>query len=235
MKAVIQAGGRGTRLRPYSLILPKPLMPIGELPVIELLLKWLRRNDLTEVYVTVGYLGHLIRTVCGNGKQWDMDIIYSEEPEPLGTVGPLHLIKKNLNETFIMLNGDILTDLDLNEFIEFHRSKKGMVTVAVATKDVKIDLGIIDSEQTLITNFREKPTLKFHVSMGIYCLEPEIIDIIPKGVPFGFDDLMRTMLSHDLPVYVYGHNGFWMDIGRPEDFKSAQIAFKDNQASILGY
>jgi len=115
MKAVIQAGGRGVRLRPYTFLLPKPLMPVGDLPVIELLLKWLRRWGVKKTYITIGYLGNLIRSLCGDGSQWDIEIVYSQEPEPLGTIGPLRLIKDQLTETFFTLNGDLITDLNLRE------------------------------------------------------------------------------------------------------------------------
>lgn len=234
MKAVIQAGGKGTRLRPYTLVLPKPLMPVGDHPVIEMLLKWLRRNGITDASITIGYLGHLIRALCGDGAQWDMNISYSEEPEPLGTVGPLHLIREQLNETFLMLNGDLVTDLDLRAFQVFHKEHDGLVSVAVFNKDVHIDLGVIDSKHGRIHAFREKPTLQFQVSMGVYCMEPGVLDLIPNGVPFGFDDLMYTMLERELPVHVFEHSGCWMDIGRPEDFQHAQEVFEKNHQSILG-
>jgi mannose-1-phosphate guanylyltransferase len=235
MKAVIQAGGLGTRLRPYSLILPKPLMPIGGLPVIEMTLKWLRRNGIETVYITIGYLGHLIRAVCGDGSQWGMKIIYNEESNPLGTVGPLLLIKRYIEDgTFITLNGDLLTDINLRDFAAYHRSKGGLLTIASTTKSVNIDLGILESENGRVKSFVEKPKKKYLVSMGIYCMEPEILKYIPEGVPFGFDDLMYLLLDKELPVYVYEHEGYWMDIGRPEDFLKAQEDFKDKQIAILG-
>jgi len=234
VKAVIQAGGKGTRLRPYTLVLPKPMMPVGDLPVIEMLLKWLRRSGVTDSYITTGYLGHLLKALCGDGSQWDMNITYSEEPEPLGTVGALTLIRDQLDSTFYMLNGDLITDLDLRAFRRFHLSHGGLVSVAVATKDVNIDLGVIDSEGGRIKAFREKPTMKFQVSMGVYCMERGVLDFIPNGVPFGFDDLMYTMLEKDSPVHVFEHDGIWMDIGRAEDFTQAQKLFESNQHTILG-
>src|SRR5215216_7334384 len=120
MKAIIQCGGKGTRLRPYTMVLPKPLMPVGSKPVLELLLKWLRRNDVREIYITTGYLGHLIRSFCGDGRQWDMDIMYTEEKDPLGTVGALGLLREVLDDTFLVINGDVLTDLSLGAFTAFH-------------------------------------------------------------------------------------------------------------------
>lgn len=219
MKAVIQAGGKGTRLRPYTMVLPKPLMPIDDLPVIEILLKWLRQNDVEKVYVTTGYLGHLIRALCGDGSQWGMCIEYCEEREPLGTIGALCLLEKELNgeETFLMLNGDVVTDLDLQKFVAFHKERGGLVTVAMTEKHVKIDLGVIHCNNQHISAFEEKPTIKFNISMRIYCMELGVLDLIPRGIPFGFDNLMHAMLARDLKVNVYEHTGMWLDIGRPED------------------
>jgi NDP-mannose synthase len=235
MKAIIQAGGKGTRLRPYTLILPKPLMPVGECAVIEILLKWLCRNGIEHVYITLGHLGHLIRSLCKDGSQWGLDIYYSEESEPLGTIGPLRLLKDKLTETFLVMNGDLISDLNLQEFISFHREHGGMVSVAVTDKNVNIDLGVIENENGRIKGFREKPNLNFKVSMGMYCMEPEVIEIIPRGVPFGFDNLVLRMLAQGMPVYNYLHTGIWMDIGRQEDFVRAQQVFNENGSKILGY
>jgi len=207
-------------------------MPVGDLPVIELLLKWLRRNDVETAYVTTGYLGHLLRAVCGDGAQWGMGITYCEEPQPLGTVGALQLLKEHLNETFLMVNGDLVTDLDLRAFQAFHRDRGGIVTVATTSKHVKLDLGVIHSKDGRIHEFEEKPTLKFKVSMGVYCMEPEVLSLIPRGVPFGFDNLMHAMLAREMQVNVYEHNGMWMDIGRPEDF--LQVQDMTRNSGILG-
>ena len=234
MKAVIQAGGKGTRLWPYTLVLPKPMIPVGGVPVIEILLKWLRRNGTREAYITTGYLGHLLKALCGDGKQWDLEIKYSEEPEPLGTVGALSLIRDDLDQTFLVLNGDLLTDLDLAAFTTFHRSHGGLLTIGVTTKTIKLDLGVLESDVNRVMSFREKPTLKYEVSMGIYCMEPGIIELIPNGVPFGFDDLMHSMLGRKLPVHLFRYDGMWMDIGRPEDFRQAQEYFEKNGLDLLG-
>lgn len=233
MKAVIQAGGMGTRLRPYTLILPKPLMPIGGVPVIEMLLKWLRRNGVDQTYVTTGYLGHLIRALCGDGRQWDIKIQYSEEPEPLGTVGALSLLKDQLNETFLVLNGDLLSDLDIHAFYNAHTTHNALLTVGVTSKKVHVDLGVLETQKGRVIEFREKPTLNYKVSMGIYCMEPEILELIPKGIAFGFDDLMHIMLERDLPVNTYHHDGQWIDIGRPADFKKAQEQFDANSSGLM--
>ena len=235
MKAVIQAGGKGTRLRPYTMVMPKPMMPVGEQPVIEVLLKWLRRWDIKETFITTGYLGHLIKALCSDGKQWDMDIKYSEEHEPLGTIGPLCKIQEYLTETFLVLNGDLITDLDLRDFTEFHKQNKGMVTIAVTNQVINIDFGVLEDDDCRVTGFREKPKLTFQVSMGIYCMEPQVLEFIPRQVPFGFDNLMHALLSHNMPVNLYKHNGLWLDIGQEKDFNHVQEVFvRDYKSLILG-
>lgn len=233
MKAVIQCGGMGTRLRPFTSVLPKPLMPIGARPVLELLLKWLRRNGIQDVYITTGYLGHLIRSFCGNGEQWNLNIHYTQEMEPLGTIGPLSLIRDELTEPFLVLNGDVLTDLNLSRFVATHRKHEGLVTIATTFRNIKMDFGVIEEQDDTVQLFREKPTLSHLVSMGLYCMSPEVMRFVPSGVPFGFDDLMLQMLQDGCKVHVYKHNGLWLDIGRVDDFQSAQsIAWEETSTSI---
>lgn len=230
MKAVIQSGGKGTRLRPYTTVLPKPLMPLGSRPVIELLLKWLRRNGIREVFVTTGYLGHLIRSYCGDGSQWDLRISYTEEPEPLGTMGPLGLLRDRLDTTFLVINGDVVTDLNLNAFTSHHRACGAGLTVATMRRTVRLDFGVIEETGFRVQRFREKPNLTQLVSMGVYCMEPDTLAHIPQGVPFGFDDLMFQMLELGLPVCTFLHRGFWLDVGRVEDFQKAQDLAWDDDA-----
>jgi NDP-sugar pyrophosphorylase family protein len=233
MKAVIQSGGRGTRLRPYTAVLPKPLMPIGAKPVIELLLKWLRRNGIEDIYITTGYLGHLIRSVCSDGKQWGINITYTQEVEPLGTIGPLALLGNQLDCTFLVLNGDVLTDLSLSALISHHRNHSGPLTIATATRSIQMDFGVIDDVEGVVTRFREKPLLSNCVSMGVYCMEPEVLQYIPTGMPFGFDDLVFCMMEKGAAVRTYKHQGLWLDIGRVEDFHKAQEIDWDDQVPSL--
>ena len=236
MIAVIQAGGKGTRLQPYTFIMPKPLMPVGGQPVLEILLKWLRKWGIKKTIITTGYLGHLIRSLCNNSLgKCGMEIAFSQEPEPLGTVGALRLLDDQLASTFLTLNGDLITDLDLREFIKFHKNKGGLLTVAVTRKKVGVDLGVLEDKEGRMTSFKEKPISYYLVSMGIYCMEPGILKFIPKGVPFGFDNLVLEMLQDKLPIYVFEHRGLWMDIGREEDFRLAQKDFmKEHKSSVLG-
>lgn len=236
MKAVIQAGGRGTRLKPYTLILPKPMMPVGELPVIEILLRWLRRNGVHEVHVTTGYLGHLLRLLCGDGSRWDMCIQYTEETEPLGTVGALDLLRDHLDETFLVLNGDLITDLDLRALLRFHRQHGDELTIAVFETLVPVNMGVFESEKDgRVLEFREKPTLSYSANMGVYCMEPSILELIPRGVPYGFDDLMYRMLDEHRDARVYRHVGQFMDIGRPEDFSLAQELAERGELPMQGH
>jgi len=233
LKAVIQAGGRGTRLMPYTSVLPKPLMPIGARPVVELLIKWLRRNNVEELYITTGYLGHLIRSFCGDGHQWGLRISYTVELEPLGTVGPLSLLRDELTSTFLMLNGDVLTDLSLKAFTAFHRSTGGPLTIATTTRSSKLEFGVILDRDNVVTGFSEKPTMTNSVSMGVYCMEPAILDLIPGGIPFGMDDLAHCLLEKRIPFHIYKHEGLWLDIGRVEDFHRAQDIMWDDQTPAL--
>jgi mannose-1-phosphate guanylyltransferase len=221
------------RLRPHTSILPKPLMPIGARPVLELVLKWLRRSGIRDVFITTGYLGHLIRSVCGDGNQWNMRITYTQELEPLGTIGPLSLLHEQLDEPFLVLNGDVLTDLNLNHFVSCHRREHATLTIATANRPTKMDFGVIDETAGRVTGFREKPELSHLVSMGIYCMQPSLLERIPSGVPFGFDDLMFQMLEEDAAVHVFKHNGVWLDIGRVEDFLKAQDVAWDEQSSAF--
>lgn len=235
--AVIQAGGKGSRLQPYTFVMPKPLMPVGDQPVLEILLKWLRKWGIKKSIIITGYLGHLIRSLCSNGfgNSCGVDISFCQEPEPLGTIGGLRLLDDTLTSTFLTINGDLITDLDLGEFINFHRSNDGLISIAVTPKKVGVDLGVLEAKNGVMTSFKEKPRLEYLVSMGIYCMEPGILELIPKGVPFGFDNLMYAMMQENLPVHVFKHNGLWMDIGREEDFKLAQRDFlKNYKSTILG-
>jgi NDP-sugar pyrophosphorylase family protein len=222
MKAVIQCGGQGTRLRPYTMVLPKPLMPVRSEPVLQLLIKWLRRNDIEEVFITTGYLGHLIKSVCGDGSQWGMSVRYTDEDQPLGTIGPLALLREELDQTFLVINGDVLTDLSISAFTTFHRRRGATITVGSSHRRTRMEFGVIEAEHGRVTGFKEKPVMSSLVSMGVYCMEPDIFQYIPCGLPFGFDDLVLCLLNRSIRVEAYVHEGMWLDIGRLDDFQTAQ-------------
>jgi mannose-1-phosphate guanylyltransferase len=198
------------------------LLPLGTKPVLELLIKWLRRNGVRDIYITTGYLGHLIRSYCGDGEQWDVKIQYTSEPEPLGTMGALSLLRDELDTTFLVLNGDVVTDLSLNALIDHHRRHRAGLTVATVTRTVRVDFGVIEENSFSVTRFKEKPNLSHLVSMGVYCMEPGMLEHVPTGIPFGFDHLMFRMLELGRPIKTFLHNGFWLDVGRIEDFQKAQ-------------
>jgi len=235
MRVVILAGGKGTRLHPYSTVLPKPLMPIVDFPILEIGLRQLRHYGFTDVTIAVGHLANLIMLLFGDGKKLGLNITYAIEDEPRGTIGPLANIQELHDEgrPFLLMNGDTLTDLDFAGFAMDHQKEGALVSVATYTKYVPIDLGVLDlNGGTRLINFREKPKMSFLVSMGIYCMNPEVLDHIPDTGMFGFDDLMHRCLERKLPVHAHTHGGIWLDIGRPDDYQAAIETF-DNNRGIL--
>lgn len=222
LKAVIQAGGRGTRLAPYSTVLPKALMPIGEGTVIDNLLAQFKEAGISTVFITVSRFGPLIRSYCGNGDRWNLDIEYVTESQPLGTIGPLDKLRSQLNSSFFVANSDVFTDLDLGKVLQHHRAHPAPLTVVVTTQKVNISYGVLDHHEGRVTAFREKPSEEFSVSTGIYCMEPSVFQYIPTAQAFGFDQLMHALLDSGTPVNVFEHRGRWVDIGRIEDLRRAQ-------------
>lgn len=234
MKAVILAGGKGTRLAPYTKILPKPLMPIGDMPILEVMLRQMRRYGVDEVVLTVGHLAGLLQAFFQDGSQFGMRIRYSYEERPLGTAGPLALIP-DLNETFLVANGDVLTTLDLTSLVEYHRQRNAVATIATHTRQVKIDLGVIQSNpQNQIVGYIEKPTYEFQVSMGIYVFEPRVLDYIPKKKYLDFPDLVLRLIEAGEQVLSYPFSGYWQDLGRPDDYEQAVQEFEALRSEILG-
>ncbi|MDP3395045.1 MAG: sugar phosphate nucleotidyltransferase [Methanoregula sp.] len=218
MQAIILAGGKGRRLLPYTTVLPKPLMPIGDYPIIEVILRQLKRAGFNRISISTGYLHELIHAYLDSNKTLGLKIDYSHEETPLGTIGPLRLIK-NLEDTFLVMNGDILTDLDYKKLIESHKKRGALATVATYQRDANIDFGVLErnSEQKIIA-FKEKPTFHFDVSMGVYVFSKKILNYVPADTPFGFDQLMYALIAKNEEVYSYPHNGYWLDIGRPDDY-----------------
>jgi NDP-sugar pyrophosphorylase family protein len=218
MQAIILAGGKGRRLLPYTTVLPKPLMPIGDYPIIEVILKQLKRYGFTRISISTGYLHELIHAYLDSNKTLGLKIEYSHEETPLGTIGPLRLIE-DLEDTFLVMNGDILTDLDYRKLIESHKKHGAIATVATYQRDTNIDFGVLEqnSEHKIIA-FKEKPVFHFDVSMGVYVFSRKILDYVPAGTPFGFDQLMYALIAKNEQVYSYPHAGYWLDIGRPDDY-----------------
>jgi len=222
MKAVILAGGKGTRLKPYTTILPKPLVPIGDKAILEILIGRLKKFGITDITMCVNHLAELIMAYFGDGSKWGVKIEYSFEDIPLGTVAPIKLIK-NLPEDFFVMNGDLLTDFDFRKFYDYHLNSKELLTVATYKRTHKTDFGVIDIDavKNIATGFREKPEQTLYVSMGVYVFNKNVLDFVPDNKPFGFDDLMVTLLDKKQPIKVYPYDGYWLDIGRPEDYEKA--------------
>lgn len=230
---LIQAGGKGTRLRPYTAVLPKPLMPIGDLPVIEIVLRQLAKHGVRDVIVSIGHLGHLLQAVLGDGGAYGLSIRYLTEEQPLGTIGPFRLLPRPDGPTMVM-NGDLLTDLDYRAFIEHHRRSGRQLTIGTYRCRVPVSLGVLDVDDgNRITGFREKPTLSYWASMGVYVLEPEVWDLIPPNRQFGFDLLMEQVLAGSIEAGVYRFDGIWLDIGRPEDYAEAAETFERERPRLL--
>lgn len=196
MKAVVLAGGKGTRLLPYTTILPKPLMPIDDMPILEVLLCQMKRAGVSDVVLTVGHLASLLRAYFGDGAQWGLDITYSYEQVPLGTAGPIALVK-GLDKTFLVTNGDVLTTLDIKKLVAFHKKKGGIATIAAHQRQVKIDLGVLQwDDDDHVTGYLEKPTTDYTVSMGIYVFEPRVLNYIPVGKYLDFPDLILKLIAN---------------------------------------
>jgi len=222
LKAVIQSGGQGSRLAPYSTVLPKALMPIGEGTVVDHLLSRFRDAGVTQVIMTVNRFGPLIRSYCGDGSRWNLDIEYVTEDVPLGTIGGLNLLRDRLDASFFVTNSDIYCDLELKDLLVAHTSGSAAITVVVTRQQVDIAYGVIDHADGHITQFRERPSEEFSVSTGIYCMGPEIFEFMPPRGPFALDHLISTMLDRDAEVGIYEHLGKRIDIGRVEDLRRAQ-------------
>lgn len=221
MKAVLLAGGKGTRLAPYTTVFPKPMMPVGDQPIMEVLIRQLKNYGFTEIVLAVGYLAELMVSYFGDGSKFGLKITYSKEETPLGTAGPLSLID-GLNETFLVMNGDILTNLDFGKFLAYHREQKRLVTVAVHDREVKLDYGIVQLNDQLIEQYLEKPTYHYSVSMGIYLFEPAALKPIKKNQPLDLPDLIKKLIASGQPVAAYESKDYWLDIGRPDDYEKAQ-------------
>jgi NDP-sugar pyrophosphorylase family protein len=230
--AVILAGGKGKRLRPYTVVLPKPLMPIGEYPILEVIIRQLAANGFTNITLAVNHQAELIKAFFGDGKKWNIHINYSLEDEPLGTMGPLKIID-HLPENFLVMNGDILTDLHYRDFYDTHVMNQAAFTIASHKRMETIDYGVLETENAILQGFREKPTSVYEVSMGIYMVNKKVLDFIPNNQAFGFDHLMLLLLKNNIPVSVSSYAGLWLDIGRPDDYLEAIEKFDEMKDKIL--
>jgi NDP-mannose synthase len=228
-RAVILAGGLGTRLRPYTTVLPKPLMPIGDRPILDIVIRQLARAEFDQITITTGYLAELIEAFFGDGTRYGVAIDYFREHEPLGTVGALSLID-GLDHDFLVMNGDILTDIDYSALLHRHRDGGQIATIAAHQRAVTVSLGVMrfehESDTTLVTDYIEKPTLSYEVSMGVYCFAPRIREHIPEGQRLDFPDLVLRLIASGETVRAWRSGDHWLDIGRPDDYEQAQDQFE---------
>jgi len=226
MRAIILAGGKGTRLKPYTISLPKPLVPIGgEMPILEIVIRQLAKCGFDRVTLAVNHMANIIQAFFGNGSRWGVKIDYSLEEKPLSTIAPLTLIN-DLPENFIVMNGDVLCDLNYAAFLKYHEKRGNDITVSSYVREVKIDFGVLKSDkQNNLAGFCEKPVYHFDVSMGVYGMNRRVIQRLKTGKPYGFDNLMLDSLKYSRKVEVKPFHGYWLDIGRPEDIDHANECY----------
>lgn len=229
MIAIILAGGKGTRLKPFTYVLPKPLVPVGEQPILAILIQQLRKSGIRDIVLCVNHMAELIMAYFGNGKKFKVNIRYSMEAKPMGTIGPLKLLN-DLPENFLLMNGDLLTDIDFSDLYQVHIQSGALATIGTYERKVDIDFGVMKVEQGRVTGFVEKPQYNYHVSMGVYAFNRRVLDFVPVGRRFGFDQLMLKLIEQGEKIASYSFSGYWLDIGRPSDF---EIANQDVAAGVF--
>jgi len=228
-RAVILAGGKGTRLKPYTISLPKPLVPVGDMPILEIIIRQLVKSGFNHITITINHMADIIRAYCGDGSKWGIKIDYSLEDKPLSTMGPLKLIK-DLPENFLVMNGDVLTDLDFDTFYKDHVKSNNLFTVSAYSRDQKVDYGVLEvGFDNKLVNFVEKPVNRYNVSMGVYMANRKILEYIPENQLYGFDHLMLDLIRLQNPATVKVHSGYWLDIGRPDDYEKACNDVEENK------
>lgn len=232
-RAIILAGGKGTRLRPYTIALPKPLVPVGDTPILEIVIRQLARHGFDHVTMAVNHQAEIIKAFFQDGSKWGVRIDYSLEDKPLSTMAPLKLVH-DLPAHFLVLNGDILTDLDYAAFYRDHVARDGIFTISSHMREEVIDYGVLDSDDAgRLVGFREKPRHAYQVSMGIYMVSRRVLDDIPDGVAFGFDHLMHHLIASSKFPDIRLHKGYWLDIGRPDDYARAVEEYERDTARFM--
>jgi NDP-sugar pyrophosphorylase family protein len=224
VRAVILAGGKGTRLMPLTENLPKPLVPVGGVPILEIIVRQLRHFGIGDLTLSVGHLHEQLEAHFGDGAEWGVSIDYSHEAEPLGTAGPIALVE-GLSDPFLVLNGDLLCSIDYAELIAQHRASGAMVTIASYPKEVRIELGVLETEGDRLTDYVEKPVIPYRVSMGIYAMSPSVLSQIPAGQRFDLPDLIKRLIADGQTVNLFRFDGYWRDIGTMDEFALANDEF----------
>ncbi|MBL7004263.1 MAG: NTP transferase domain-containing protein [Gammaproteobacteria bacterium] len=232
-RAIILAGGKGTRLRPYTIVLPKPLMPIGEYPILEVIVRQLKNNNFSHITMAVNHQAEIIQAFFGDGSKWGLKIDYSLEDKVLSTMAPLKLIK-DLPDNFLVMNGDVLTDLNFADFYQSHIKNTNIFTISSYTREVKSEFGVLEGNADgALIGFKEKPVSQYEVSMGIYMVSKKAMQYIPKNKEYGFDDLMLDLIRNKQNPTLDKFNGYWLDIGRPDDYTQAIEEFEKMKELFL--
>ncbi|MDT8302793.1 MAG: sugar phosphate nucleotidyltransferase [Sedimentisphaerales bacterium] len=223
MKAVILAGGKGTRLRPLTFSIPKPLLPIGEKPILEIIMKNLKKFGITEVIISVGYQGELIKAFCDDGAKFGLSVKYVDEEKPLGTAGPLSLMRDYFGEEeeFILMNGDIFTQLNISKMINYHKKGQYCITIGYRRYEHKLPFGVLELEGAKLCGIVEKPSTSFNVSAGIYVLDASVIDFVPDNTFFTMPDLANKLLENKHHIGVYRIEEYWLGIENISHFNEA--------------
>jgi NDP-sugar pyrophosphorylase family protein len=224
VRAVILAGGKGTRLMPLTENLPKPLVPVGGVPILEIIVRQLRHFGIGDLTLSVGHLHGQLEEHFGDGSGWGVSIDYSHETDPLGTAGPIALVER-LSDPFLVLNGDLLCSIDYAELIAQHRASGAMVTIASYPKEVRIELGVLETEGDRLVDYIEKPVIPYRVSMGIYAMSPSVLSQIPKGRRFDLPDLVKRLIADGQTVNLFRFDGYWRDIGTMDEYAAANEEF----------
>ncbi len=235
MQALILAGGKGARLRPYTTVLPKPLMPIGDMPILEIILRQLKSSGVASVILAVGYMHHLFESFFQNGERYDLSISYSFEDKPLGTAGPIALAMDRLEDDFLVMNGDLLTTLDYSKLFHEHIATESAATISLHRRTVNIDYGVVDyNEDNCLLGYREKPSYDYDVSMGINVLNKQALSkIVKTGEYLDLPDLMMQLAQSGQRVVCHQQDCDWLDIGRIDDYQRATDIFESNRSMFL--
>lgn len=229
MKAVILAGGLGTRLKPFTEVIPKPLLPIGEKSVLEIQMERLKQFGFTEIFLATNYKSNYIENFFGNGSRYGVKLTISKEDKPLGTAGPLFLIRDQLTEPFIVMNGDILSLIDFSKLYDFALRQESLLTISIKKEITPFAFGNIYFEGDRVTGIQEKPDIIMYILAGIYVMKPEIFEFFPKElVYFGMDTLILNMLNNKNLVTKYDLKEYWLDIGRLNDYEKAQEIYNEH-------
>jgi NDP-sugar pyrophosphorylase family protein len=232
-RAVLLTGGKGTRLLPYTVVLPKPLMPLGAYSILEIVIRQLSSYGFDHITLAVNHQADIIKAFCGDGTKWNVKIDYSMEEKPLSTMGPLKLIN-DLPDNFLVMNGDILTDLNFATFYEDHVRKESVFTISSYKRTHTMEYGVLEvNNESKLFGFSEKPAFNFQVSMGVYMLNKKVLDFIPFNKKFGFDDLMYLLIEREILPTVSNFSGYWKDIGRPDDYMEAIEDFENLKSSLF--